>query len=134
MSLDLETVALIAAAVHKPLRARLDANDFHSSKASLVEAFKDGKRPENRQCVQRWLGSLGVDWDGKSDIGEAIIASLVDLKRRRRAQTALERAANKLRWPNLAGPQGIADATKLADIIQGIVSNEQRTNHREPGA
>lgn len=131
MSLDLETLALIAAAVNRERRASLDAADFHPSKVSLVNALKDGKRPENRQCVQRWLGSLGVTWDGKEDIGTAIIASLSNEKSRQRAVSALGLAQRKLRYPALAGPDGVAEATRLAESIKGIVS-ELSVHHRKP--
>lgn len=132
MSLDLETLALIAAAVNKPLRASLDAADFHPSKKHLIAALKDGVARENRQSIQKWLASHGVDWTGKTDIGEAIIASLMDNKRRKRARAALEAAVIKLRYPALAGPQGVAEATKLADSIQGVIS-ELSQHHRESG-
>jgi len=131
MSLDLETLALIAAAVNKPLRERLDTNDFHPSKKHLIAALKDGVARESRQDIQKWLASLGVDWTGKTDIGEAVIASLMDNKKRRRAQTALESAAMKLRYPALAGPRGVEEATRLAESIQGVIS-ELGNAHRKP--
>jgi hypothetical protein len=121
MSVDLETLALIAAAVHKPLRASLDANDFHLSKNHLVEAFKDIKRPENRQAIKEWMATLGVDLDGQTDIGVAILSTLRGAKQRKRTQTALELALSKLRYPHLAGPQGTVEATKLAESIQEIM-------------
>ena len=133
MSLDLETLALIAAAVNKPLRAILDANDFHPQKKSLVAALKDGVAREHRHSIKRWLTELGIDWDGKTDIGEAIIASLVENKKRSRALSALGMATLKLRCPALAGPEGVAQATKLADSIQGIV-NECCGNYRKSGS
>lgn len=131
MSLDLETLALIAAAVNRERRASLDANDFHPQRRILIDALKDGKKPENRECVRKWLASLGVNWDGKGDIGTAIIESLSTEKRRRRAMTALSAAQMKLRNPALAGPNGVAEATKLAETIQGIVSGiVQPVNNR----
>lgn len=129
MSLDLETLALIAAAVNKPLRASLDANDFHPSKKHLIAALKDGVAREHRHSIRRWLLDLGVDWDGKTDIGPAIIASLMDNKKRRRAQTALEMAAAKLRYPALAGPRGVEEATRLAESIQGVISGVVQPNN-----
>lgn len=131
MSTELETLALIAAAVSKELRARLDAADFHPSRRSLVDALKAEKGTENRQAVQRWLANLGVDWDGKTPIGEAILGSLVDLKKRQRAKTALDSLVVKLRYPALAGPQGTVEATKLAEAIQGVIS-ELGNSHRKP--
>ena len=122
MSLDLETLALIAAAVNKPLRGSLDAAEFHPSKKSLVTALKDGVAREHRSSIKQWLAGLGIDWNGKTDIGEAIVASLMDNKKRRRAQTALEVAVMKLRYPALAGPRGVEEATKLAESIKGIVN------------
>lgn len=130
MSVDLETLALIAAAVNRERRASLDANDFHPRRRLLIDALKDGKKPENRECVRQWLASLGVTWDGRGDIGTAIIESLSMDKRRRRAMTALSAAHLKLRCPALAGPGGVSEATKLAESIQGIV-NELGGSHRK---
>ena len=128
MSVDLETLALIAAAVNRERRANLDANDFHPQRRIFVDALKDGKKPENRDRVRQWLSGLGVTWDGKGDIGTAIIESLSTDKRRRRAMTALSAAQLKLRCPALAGPDGVAEATKLAESIQGIVSEYRNAN------
>lgn len=120
MSVDLETLALIAAAMCKPLRASIDANDFHPSQRVLIDSLNDGKTRESRDVVTRWLATLGVDWDGKSDIGAAIVASLVDRKKRRRAQTQLESALMRLRFPAIAGPLGVESAVKLAEILEGM--------------
>lgn len=116
MSVDLETLALIAAAVSKPLRASIDANDFHPSQRVLIESLNDGKTRESRDVVSRWLRTLGVDWDGKSEIGAAIVASLAERKRRKRAQTQLESALMRLRFPNVAG---VESAVKLAEVLEG---------------
>lgn len=120
MSVDLETLALIAAAVCKPLRPSIDASDFHPSRRVLVDALNDGKTRESRDVVTRWLATLGVDWDGKSDIGAAIVASLKERKRRRRAQTQLESALMRLRFPAIAGQQGVESAVKLAEVLEGM--------------
>lgn len=122
MSVDLETLALIAAAVCKPLRASLDANDFHPSQRVLIESLNDGKTRESRDVVTRWLRSLGVEWDGKSEIGAAIVASLAEREKRRRAQSKLERALMRLRYPMIAGSGGVDDAVKLAAILEGVKS------------
>lgn len=129
MSLDLETLALIAAAVNKPLRVSLDVNDFHPSKKSLVAALKDGVAREHRNSIKRWLTDQGIDWDGKTDIGESVVASLKELKRRRRARTALEAMVAKLRYPAIAGPRGVEEATRLAESIQGVISGVVQPNN-----
>lgn len=120
MSVDLETIALIAAAVSKPLRASIDASDFHPTQRALIDALNDGKTRDSREVVARWLSTLGVDWDGKSEIGAAIVASLRDWKRRKRAQTQLESALLKLKFPALAGARGVDSAVKLAEILEGV--------------
>lgn len=120
MSVDLETLALIAAAVSKPLRASIDASEFHPSQRVLIDALNDGKTRESREVVARWLATLGVDWDGKSEIGSAIVATHKERKRRRRAQTQLETALLKLKYPALAGAQGVESAVNLAEVLEGV--------------
>ena len=97
MDSQLETLALIAAAVHRPLRERLDASQFNPAMQPLIEALKDGKTKASKDVVKRWLERFRVTWDGKTDIGTAIVEAFVQSVNRERLSSNLKRLQMRVR-------------------------------------
>jgi hypothetical protein len=133
MDSQLEELALIAAAIHKPLRATLDANDFCIRNKLILAALKDGKSKESRKAVSEWLARLGVQWNESGPIGEAIIESFNAATARKRAITKLQMAVMSLRYPNIAGVKTQAESLKLAATVQeyldAIPKKEKEEEH-----
>lgn len=135
MDSQLQTLAIIAAMANKTLRKTLDVEDFDGRERIAAQALKDGKSQQARDDVRGWLRGLGIEWDGKADIGEVIIESLKSAQRIRRARTTVEKLASTLRWKNLAGPQAVEEALKAIKNLEGKTDAQFESSNavRTPG-
>lgn len=115
---SLETLALIAAIAKPSLRDSLNVEDFTGKTQLAAKAIKDGKSKDAKDQTKKWLETLGVTWDGKSGIAEAIVAALQERKRIQRAETQLKLMQWRLRFPHIAGPEAVEEALKVAKAIE----------------
>lgn len=122
----LQVLAIVAAIVKKPLRETLDVNDFDGQLRLIAEALKDGKSKSARDAVANWLTRRGVVWDGKSDIGEAVLKSLSESNRLRRARTQLKIMEQRLRWPYIAGPQAVQESLDTLKAIEESLNGQRQ--------
>jgi len=127
MDTQLETLALLTAAVNAPLRKELLGLALDSDTRDVAVALKDGKSVKARESVQQWLRSKGVAWDGQSSIGESVIAAL----RRHTLEGAFRNAAKKLNILSASAAWLTDDQLKNGtELIEGIL-NECCGYHRE---
>lgn len=114
---DLETLALLAAAIDPELRPKLNPDDF--KKTELVAALQTGKGSAARDAVAKWLKSLGVEWDHKrTGIGTAIIETMAALKAKQRALRMLDQARWKLLCPSLGSKDWEREQHQIAVAIE----------------
>lgn len=114
----LQILALIAAIAKPSLRDSLDVEDFDGRTRLAAKAVKDGRSKEAKEDMKRWLESLGVSWDGKSGIAEAVIATLHEKRLIQRAETQLEIMRKRLRFPNIAGVEAVEEARRILKAIE----------------
>lgn len=113
--------ALIAAMAKKSLRETLDVEDFTGPARLVAQSLKDGKSKDARRVVKEWLSTIGVALDDKTDdIGAAVINSLKETNRLRRAHALLRDHERNLRYPNLAGPKAVAESMRLVQQLEEI--------------
>lgn len=125
MDSSLQSLALVAAMANKALRKTLDVEDFDGRERIVAQALKDGKSKQARDDVKLWLLSLGITWDGSSDIGEVVIETLKNARRLQRARTHVDRLSMTLKYPNISGPQAVADAL---EAIKRLENNVEKGN------
>ena len=110
--MDLQTAALLVATGKPELRDQLDVLDFQGQAAKVAQALKDGRSDQGRRVMQDWLRGLGVLWDGKSDIGEAILQSLHLQQELERARAKARLIEQRLRYPHIAGVVAVQDTIR----------------------
>ena len=104
---------------NKVLRESLDVDDFSGREQLAAKALKDGKSVAARDCVRDWLARQRVYWDGKSDIGEAIVQALAEANELRRARTRLRLIELKLKNPHIAGREAVQESLKIIQAMEG---------------